>query len=209
MNLKKRLRQLCIIIGLGLLVFFSLRYCAHKIDESRAEKKERNEKLEAGTCEFDKADLDNLLIKNGHRTFKPLLEMAKLKALFSDDLVKLDINDTSKTYTYRIDNNDFTFYKKDNLAAIGQIDLDLSSRFSFQLSETTTFSPEYKLDEFEEQFPKSFSCRESILTSNVTEYFAVRIDNRNLSSDLKFIVLYFDHAEKLHKIEFYHEGIHF
>ncbi len=120
---------------------------------------------------------------------------------------KLNVDDTSSSLkSFKIGNTLFTFYQRGKLAAINSIRMDFSSQFTFNLNDKLIFSPEFKLGDFEENFSKSFSCGEVIATSLIDEQSALRIDNSVESSRLKFIILYFNHAENLSNVGFYYEG---
>jgi hypothetical protein len=191
-----------VIIIAGWLVNLAL----NKLEKNRIEKNERDEKLSKGTCVFDSADLDNFHITRWEKSFKPILSVLDFKKYFKDDLFNVELNDTlQELKTIRIDNNDFSFPQAAQDIFVNSINLDKTSQFAFAVNEKINFTPDYKLDDFKEQFPKSYSCRENVSSSTKIEEFALRLDNSNQSSELKFIVLYFNRVDNLSLIEFYYQ----
>lgn len=209
--MKHVLNKLLIFALIGTSFIGLIFYCSSRIDEKRKEEKERNEKIEQGTCEFDRVDLENLRINYNGKSFKSVLDLDSLKLKFYDQLAKLAVNNTDTSYTLksiRVDNTVFTFYAKGHLAAVKSIELDFSSQFSFSINDSIAFTPEYKLDDFKAQYPKSYACRLNHATSWKKEEYALKIDNRDFNSKFQYIVLYFNNAENIVYIEFYYDFEH-
>jgi hypothetical protein len=206
--MKQVLKKLFIFALIASSFIGLLFYCSSRIDEKRKEEKERKEKIEEGTCEFDRVDLENLKINYNRKSFKSVLDFDSLKLKFYDQLAKLAVNNTDTSYTLksiRVDNTIFTFYVKGRLAAVKSIELDFSSQFSFSINDSIAFTPEYKLDDFKAQYPKSYACRLNHATSWKKEEHALKIDNTNYNSKFKYIVFYFNNAENLVYLEFYYD----
>lgn len=202
------LKKILIFSIISLSFIALLYYCSKKIDKKRKEDSEINEKLEQGTCIFDRVNLENLFINYNDKSFKSILNLDSLKLKFSEQLSKITINNTDTVYaikTIRIDNTIFTFYQKANLAAIKSIEFDFSSQFNFTINNNIVFTPEYKLEDFKVQYPKSYVCKLNHATSWNKEQYALRIDNSNFESKFKCIVLYFNDTENLVYIEFHYD----
>lgn len=206
--MKQVLKKLFIFALIASSFIGLLFYCSSRIDEKRKEEKERNERIEQGSCEFDKVDLENLRINYNGNSFKSVLDLDSLKLKFYDQLAKLTFSNADTAYTLksiRVDNTIFTFYTKGHLAAIKSIELDFSSQFSFSINNNTAFTPEYKLEDFKIQYPKSYSCRLNQSTSWKKEEYELKIDNKEINSKFQYILFYFNNAENLKYIEFYYD----
>lgn len=206
--MKQALKKLFIFVLLASSFIGLLFYCSSRIDENRKEEKERNEKIEEGTCVFDRIDLENLTINYNGKSFNSILDLDSLKLKFYDQLAKLTVNNTDTAYTLksiRVDNTVFTFYTKGHLAAVKSIELDFSSQFSFSINKSIAFTPEYKLDDFKAQYPKSYACRLNKATSWRSEEYALKIENSDFNSKFQYIIFYFNNAENLKYIEFYYD----
>lgn len=206
MNFTRFFNKLAIATIIIIVVIWLVNLALSNLENARIEKKERDENLKNGTCIFDTVDLDNFLITNWHKTFKPILNLNDFKKYFNDNLFNVNLSDTTQDLiTIRIDNNDFSFHQTGQNIVVNSINLDKTSQFTFAIKDKLSFSPDYKLANFKEQFPLSFSCRENVSSSSKMEEFALKLDNSNESSKLQSVVLYFNRADNLSFIEFYYQ----
>ncbi|OFY83532.1 MAG: hypothetical protein A3F72_12985 [Bacteroidetes bacterium RIFCSPLOWO2_12_FULL_35_15] len=206
MNFGRFFNKLAIAVIVIIIVGWLINLALHKLENNRLEKNERDEKLAKGTCVFDKVDLDSLVISKWEKTFKPILSVTDFKKYFNDELLNVKLNDTLQdVQTIKIDNSDFSFHNIGQNIFVNAINIDKTSQFTFNVKEKLNVTPDYDLDNFKEQFPKSFSCRENVSTSTKIEEFALRLDNSNKASELQFIILYFNRADNLCLVEFYYQ----
>ncbi|HXB40004.1 MAG TPA: hypothetical protein VNZ49_05635 [Bacteroidia bacterium] len=203
MDFKYVLRKIFFFL-LSISLFFGLvYYCSYKIDQKRAEEKERKEKLEEGRCEFNKLDLQNITISYYKKSFKLFVNADSLKFQFNEQ-IRFDAKYDTIDY-FRIDNTDFELIINKNIRAIKAIDLDKSSVFGFSISGEKFFEPGFDLGDFKKRYPKSYACRDNNAISWRTEKSAIRIDNTNFNNSCQYAVFYFNKAESLYRIEFVYD----
>ncbi len=201
--IKKILRYLiaiCVAIGL-------IYYVSSKIDEKRKEESDRIEKIQTGNCDFDEIDLKSLAVTYNGRSFKTILNLDTLKMFFSEYLSGLNTRDSTNDNSlieksFRIENNTFWYYQKENKAYLKMIDMNFNSPFTVQINGKTIFTPQFQLKDFEDKYPKSYSCRWNQSTTWRSETYAIRFNSNRIGSDLNGLILFFTNAENLCGMEF-------
>ncbi len=197
--------KLAITAIILILVGWLIKLGLNKLEEGRLEKIEREKKQASGMCVYNKVDLDNFVVLRWEKSFNPILKVEDFKRYFHDELLKINLNDTALgVETIRLDNNDLSFYKEGEDIFVSSIKFDNTSQFSFQIKNKLNLTPEYSVENFKEQFPESYSCREDVSRSSKIEQFAVILENSNVSSKLHSIALYFNRVDELMIVEFYY-----
>ena len=96
MKIIKPLKKALIIIIIIVAFVGLINYWSSCLDEKKKGKEEREAKLEAGICVFDRENLDSLIIMYRGNIFRPISNLRVLKKTFSDELFFLNLNDSTK-----------------------------------------------------------------------------------------------------------------
>jgi hypothetical protein len=199
-------RNSIVYICIALVVLALAWYCSSHIDKSRKEKADRESRLEAGTCEFDVADLNSVTIEDNGIKMSPVEKLENLLRIYPMPFRGvIAVDSLSSIQKTRISNTEFEFYSRGNTVYISTINLDLSSEFQLNVY-PEILNSRSDLDDIKKAYPLSYDCRKTFLVTNRTENVVVRIEN-NSGGSLSFVLLYFNYAEQLYRIRFFHEGV--
>lgn len=187
-------------------VFGMIWKCASNIDEARLEKKEREAKLEEGTCEFDAVDLTKMKIDNNGTPINTIEKVAYLRKYYPESFSHiLDKDSLHRDQKVRISNTEVILSVYGDFVRMTRIGLDLSSEFQLTIKDKKPINCRYTIDDFRADYPQSYNCRETFMYTSKTENVIVRIDNRDAGNELEFILLYFNFTEQLYQVEFFYE----
>lgn len=205
--MKLFLRKSIVYIGIALAVWAMAWYCSSHIDKSRKAKADRESRLEAGTCEFNVADLSSVTLEDNGIKIRPVENLEELLRIYPMPFRGVVANDSlSPIQKTRISNTEFEFYSSGITVFISAINLDLSSEFQLNL-DPEIINGRSDLDEVKKAYPLSYDCRETFLVTNRTEHVVVRINNKNSAGGPDFVLLYFNFSEQLYSIRFFYEGV--
>jgi hypothetical protein len=204
--MKVFLKRFMIAIGIIAAVFAMIWKCSSNIDQARLEKKERETKLEEGSCVFDTADLSQMTIDNNGIPIKPIENLDYLRKHYPQPLSHISVEDSlHEDQIARISNTEVTLSVYGDFVCITKIGLDLSSEFQLNIHGKRPINSTYELDDFRADFPQSYNFREKLLLTSKTENVIVRIDNSDNGGKLQFVLLYFNFTEQLYQAEFFYD----
>ncbi|MBC7862893.1 MAG: hypothetical protein IAF38_07950 [Bacteroidia bacterium] len=207
MDLKYVLNKLIFIAVVAGIFFGLLYYCSHKIDKHRSNRKnqrERGEKLKHNNCPFDEANLGQLKITRGTKTWVPIMSASSLSYYFHDKKFTETNFDETIFRDYTIEGNIFEVIVEENTASLRQITPDEDSPVNFMVEDSLFFSTSDKLEDLKLKFPISYSCRGDEIHQLDVTMTEMRIDNSNFESGPGFIIITFKKDETIEKIEFYY-----
>lgn len=205
--MKSVFKKIFVTVGVMAAVFGMIWKCASHIDKARSEKRERETKLEQGTCVFDAVDLTAMSIGHNGMPLKFMEKLDYLKQRYPEAFRHVPSSATyRKGRQIRIANTELTLEERGDFFRITQLGFDLSSEFQLTIPAKTPINCDYTLPQFNTEYPNSYACRETFLHTSKTEHVIVRIDNTRADSELQFILLYFNFMEKLYQAEFIYSG---
>lgn len=193
------------MVGIMAAVFGMIWKCTSNIDESRLEKKEREVKLEEGSCEFDAVDLTEMKIDNNGILINTIEKLAYLRTYYPEPLSHiLDKDSLHRDQKVRISNTEVTLSVYGDFIRMTRIGLDLSSEFQLNIPDKKPMNCRYTIGDFRADYPQSYKCRETFMYTAKTENVIVRLDNMDAGSELEFILLYFNFTEQLYQVELFY-----
>lgn len=180
----------------------------NNLDKMKADDKERKIRLQNGTCEFNRMNLDKSVVKGNGRPFPMMMNIDTLLYYHKGELYSFvyDSSLANSHESFMLDNTKFYFDQKKNIGCMTEIKLDRSSPFQIISDNNNVIvDPSERLPWYIEKFPKSFECRTEINSSIATLVTELRIDNSEENSSLKFMLIHFSNADQIVGVEFSYE----